>query len=264
MIINALMVGLALAIAKFFQWWGTLGTERPLICVPIVGLLLGHPIEGIMMGAALELVFLGSIQMGGTVPQEYTVGGVFGAAFAIILDKPTAVAITLAIPLSMLGVFLYNLMKVYFTALVERFDRYLEEKDDKSFLRLWKVPGIVYVLYYFLMGFVGILAGTATIEKVVDVIPDSIMSSLNVAAGMLPALGFAMLLKALWKKKLALFFFAGFGLAVFFKLTLIGVAFFSICLAVYICITEISNKTPMAIAGNHMNNRDTEEDFFDE
>lgn len=263
MIMNALMVGLALAIAKYFQWWGCLGTERPLICVPIVGLLLGHPAEGIIMGGALELIFLGSIQMGGTIPQEYTFGAVFGAAFAIILDKPVAVAITLAVPLSMLGVFFYNIMKVYFTTLVSRFDRYLEQGNDRGFMRLWRVFGAVYVTYYFIAGFLGIWLGTEFIEKLVESIPPVIMQSLNVAAGMLPAIGFAMLMKMLWDKNIALFFFVGFGMAVFLKLPIIGVAFFATCAAIWIALSEYTQKqrnTP-AIKARSTN---VEEDFFNE
>lgn len=259
---NALMVGLALAIAKYFQWWGALGTERPLICVPLVGMLLGHPVEGIIMGGALELIFLGSIQMGGTIPQEYTFGAVFGAAFAIILNKPVAVAITLAVPLSMLGVFFYNLMKIYFTALVTRFDGYLEKGDDRGFMRLWRVFGVVYVSYYFIAGFLGIWLGTEFIEKLVESVPPVIMKSLNVAAGMLPAIGFAMLMKMLWERNIALFFFVGFGMAVFLKLPIIGVAFFATCVAVWIALTEYTQKQRNVAPTKARSSGNVDEDFF--
>ncbi|WP_232903731.1 PTS sugar transporter subunit IIC [Buttiauxella sp. W03-F01] len=259
---NALMVGLALAIAKYFQWWGALGTERPLICVPIVGMLLGHPVEGIIMGGALELIFLGSIQMGGTIPQEYTFGAVFGAAFAIILNKPVAVAITLAVPLSMLGVFFYNLMKIYFTALVTRFDGYLEKGDDRGFMRLWRLFGVVYISYYFAAGFLGIWLGTEFIEKLVESVPPVIMKSLNVAAGMLPAIGFAMLMKMLWERNIALFFFVGFGMAVFLKLPIIGVAFFATCVAVWIALTEYNQKQRNAAPTKARSSGNIDEDFF--
>lgn len=259
---NALMVGLALAIAKYFQWWGALGTERPLICVPLVGMLLGHPVEGIIMGGALELIFLGSIQMGGTIPQEYTFGAVFGAAFAIILNKPVAVAITLAVPLSMLGVFFYNLMKIYFTALVTRFDGYLEKGDDRGFMRLWRLFGVVYVSYYFVAGFLGIWLGTEFIEKLVESVPPVIMKSLNVAAGMLPAIGFAMLMKMLWERNIALFFFVGFGMAVFLKLPIIGVAFFATCVAVWIALTEYNQKQRHTAPTKARSSGNIDEDFF--
>lgn len=264
MVMNALMVGLALAISKYFQWWGGLGTERPLICVSLVGILLGHPVEGIIMAGALELIFLGSIQMGGTVPQEYTFGAVFGAAFALILNKPVAVAITLAVPLSMLGVFFYNIMKIYFTTLVSRFDGYLDKGNDRGFMRLWRVFGIVYVSYYFIAGFIGIWLGTEFIEKIVDSIPLVVMKSLNVAAGMLPAIGFAMLMKMLWEKSIALFFFVGFGMAVFLKLPIIGIAFFATCIAVWIALSEYSSKQVKTATANIQNNNSIDEDFFDE
>lgn len=242
MIYDAVMVGLTMGQVKYLSWWGTLGTERPLLAVSLLGILLGRPEEGIIMAGSLELIFLGSIMIGGTVPQEYTLGSVFGAAFAMLLGRPLAVAITLAVPLSMLGVLLYNVVKIFFTSLVPRFERLLENKNDSGFLRLWHIFGSVYFFYYFLIGMAGILFGTHIVEQAVNAIPPVVMKSMNVAAKMLPAIGFAMLLVMLWKNQIAVFFFIGFGLAVFIKLPIIGVAFFGICVAVYIALTDQADR----------------------
>lgn len=259
----AIAVGLALSISKWFQWYGTTQADRPLVAVTILGILLGRPAEGAMMAAALELVFMGTTQMGGTIPQEYTIGSIFGAAFALILGESPEVAITLAIPISMLGIFLYNVMKTYFTALVEKFDAALAENDVNKFKRLWLQFPIIYAVYYFLIGFVGIMIGTNAIQAILDAIPEFIMTGLTVAAGMLPAIGFALLLKSLWDKNLALFYFVGFGMAAFMGLTIIEISFFSICMAIYIGLSDYNNLQKPATAGAAVV-VDDEEDFFDE
>lgn len=39
----ALIVGLTLMGAKFFDWWASTQLARPIFCVAILGALLGHP-----------------------------------------------------------------------------------------------------------------------------------------------------------------------------------------------------------------------------
>ena len=56
--------------------------KRQIFCVAILGALLGHPTEGIILAAELELVFLGNVSLGGVMPSDFTLGSIFGAAFA--------------------------------------------------------------------------------------------------------------------------------------------------------------------------------------
>ena len=139
----ALMVGLALTIQKFGDWYGSLGFNRPMVAGTIVGILLGHPAEGITIGAALELVYLGSISLGGVMPQDFGMGSVFGTAFGILLASKTSVAIALSLPISMLGTLVYQLFKIWATALVPRFETHLKEHNIKKFNRLWQIQRAV-------------------------------------------------------------------------------------------------------------------------
>ena len=63
----ALIVGLTLMGAKFFDWWASTQLARPIFCVAILGALLGHPTEGIILAAQLELVFIGNVSLGGVM-----------------------------------------------------------------------------------------------------------------------------------------------------------------------------------------------------
>ena len=108
MLANALIVGIVLAATKFFDWYGNTMFQRPIFCVAILGALLGHPTEGIILAAELELVFLGNVSLGGVMPSDFTLGSIFGAAFALLLGKDLATAVTLALPLAALGTLLYS------------------------------------------------------------------------------------------------------------------------------------------------------------
>lgn len=56
-----------------------------------------------MIGATLELIFLGTITIGGSVPADLAVGSVLATAFTILTHAEPAVAVALALPISLLG-----------------------------------------------------------------------------------------------------------------------------------------------------------------
>lgn len=285
MLMNAFIVGIVVMLAKFFDWWGSTSAQRPIVCVSLLGILLGHPAEGIIMAAQLELVFLGNVSLGGVMPSDFTLGSIFGAAFAMILGKDIESAITLALPLSMLGTFLYSSMKIVVTSLVPKFESFIANKNIKGFKRLWLVQITCFELCYFILGFVCILAGTDAVKALIEALPSWIQSSMTVAAGMLPALGMALLLKSLWEKSVAPYYFIGFGLGAFFIynnttavkiidgaaqvtnvstkiLSLVQISFIGAIVAALIIFSELrkakqTNK-PVEINSNES------EDFFDE
>ncbi len=265
MIVQAILVGLAVAVEKAGDWWGSLGFNRPMIAGAVTGLLLGDLRQGIIIGAALELVYLGSISLGGVMPQDYGLGSVFGAAFGIILGQSTSVAIALSLPISMLGTLVYQLFKIWATGLVSRFEKHLINHNIKAFNRLWNIQTIVYLFMWFCVGFIGIAAGTNAIKALLNVIPDVVMNSLTVAAGMLPAVGIALLMITLWNKELAPWFFLGFAIVSFFKGTMIEVAFIGIAIAVLVAISQIGkNKQTVQPQQSAASTNDVEEDFFNE
>lgn len=267
MIMQAFAVGMACVLVKFGAWWGAMGWDRPMIASTITGILLGHPIEGITVGAALELVYMGTQSMGGVLPQDYGIGGIFGCAFAILVSAKPSVAVAISIPFSMLGTLVYDLFKFWATSLVMRFQKHLENHQIGAFKRLWRWQAGVYLLMWFLLGFISILLGTTAIKALVNNIPAVIMHSLTVAAGMLPAMGMALLMIALWDKKLAPYFFIGFGLVAFFKGTLIEIAFIGTAVAVLAIIGQLhQHKSTQAVpnAGVTPDEESEEEDFFND
>ena len=216
MLANALIVGIVLAATKFFDWYGNTMFQRPIFCVAILGALLGHPTEGIILAAELELVFLGNVSLGGVMPSDFTLGSIFGAAFALLLGNDLATAVTLALPLAALGTLLYSSMKIVVTSLVPKFEDLIEKRNIKGFKRLWLLQFIGFHLAYFVLGFVCIYVGTDAVSAFVNAIPDWVQKSMTVASTMLPALGMALLLKSLWNKEICPYYFLGFGLGAFF------------------------------------------------
>ena len=212
----ALIVGLVLMGAEFFDWWASTQLARPIFCVAILGACLGKPVEGIMLAAQLELVFIGNVSLGGVMPSDITMGSIFGAAFALVLGQDIETAVVLAVPLAALGTLIYSCMKIVVTSIVPRFATLLANKNYAGYNRLWIAQFCCFELCYFVLGFVCMLAGQPVVAAFVDAIPAWLNAALKVAAAALPALGLALLLKQLYTKETFPYYFLGFGLVAFF------------------------------------------------
>ena len=69
-------------------------------------------------------------------------------------------------------------------------------------------------------------------QNVLDMIPQVIIDGMGVAAGLLPAMGFAMLMRMILNKKLIPFYFLGFVLSAYLNLPVLGVAIVGIIIVI--------------------------------
>ena len=77
---------------------------------------------------------------------------------------------------------------------------------------------VVYLFFSSLVPFFAVLLGANTVKTAIGLIPKVIMGGLTVAGNLLPAVGMAMLLKSLWNKNNAAFYFLGFILSAYLNL----------------------------------------------
>ena len=80
--------------------------------------------------------------------------------------------------------------------------------------------------------------GGPAVQAVLDQIPAFIMKGLSAASGMLPALGFAMLVKMIISKELAPYFFIGFLIASYLQIPVLGIA----CIAILIALLVMNDR----------------------
>ena len=87
MFLNALLVSLAVGVCYFTnEWFCRLFNDKPIIIGTIVGFLLGDPVTGIICGGTYELIFLGAVNIGGTVPSDALTGTAIATTFIILTD----------------------------------------------------------------------------------------------------------------------------------------------------------------------------------
>lgn len=245
MVINALLVALVMFIAKFSDHcWGQALLERPICCGAMVGLVLGDLPLGVAIGAQLELIFLGTITIGGSLPADLAVGSVLATAFAMLNNvgsdpsESASLAIALAVPISLLATYAYQVFKLFCTTMVVRYDRLLAEDKPEQALRLNVVLTLMYPSIFAVIAFFAVLLGSNAIGAMVNAIPAVVLTALQTAGNVLPALGFAILLKTMWKTDIVPFYFIGFIAAAYLGLGTVPVAILGVCIAIYICLND--------------------------
>jgi fructoselysine and glucoselysine-specific PTS system IIC component len=203
---------------------------RPLVLGPLVGLALGDFQQGIIIGATMELAMMGAVGIGAALPPEVVSGGILGTAFAIIGHKDAGMAIALGLPIAMLVMLLRNLLFVAIDPIfAKKADIYAEKGDTAGVSRMHWFGGILgmYLPLAILVA-ISFRLGGGVMQQVLNLIPQFIQTGLSISAGILPALGFAILLRMILNKEIVGYLIIGFVLTAYLKLPVIGVALLAV------------------------------------
>ncbi len=252
-VVTWLMVG-------FEAWLAYPIINTPLVLCPVVGLIMGDLHTGVVAGATLQLIFLGVMQIGGTLPADATLGSVFGTAMAIALGQSVEVAMSLAIPVAMVGsmfTFLGYVVRGLFNPWVERF---CKEGNMTALERLHLALAFLPELPKCLVLFAALAFGSGLAEQIVSMFPAVVTDGLDYATGLMPAVGIALLLKMMWSNKMAVYFTLGVVLVSFFKIPMLGVAIVGVILAVILIMEEQKTKSGVPAAAAPSG----EEDLFND
>lgn len=247
-------------------FWAQNMCDRPIVAGLVAGLLLGDVHTGLVMGATLEAVFMGAVNIGGNISAEPCAATVFAVYMATQSSVDADTALALAVPISMLSAFLFTLMNnVLCNFQAPWVDRLCDKNDTKGLYRLfwgtWFFRFFVPVMVFFF----GMLAGSEAIEAFVNNIPVVILNGISAAGKLLPAVGISILMKMVWQKELAGYFFLGFVLFKYLGLPHVAIVVIAVVILIPICLRDkqlldLEKKTMnMAVAPSAINE---EEDFL--
>jgi fructoselysine/glucoselysine PTS system EIID component len=250
-----LLITLIVMFGHMEDFLGAALLSRPLVLGPLVGLVLGDVTQGIMIGASLELIFMGNIKVGAAIPPDVITGGVLGTAFAIMSGKGAAIALALAIPISILAEMVISGLFILRPMFNSRFTAFAENGDYRRIEILHVSSGLLKPLLMGLLTFLALLLGDEAMKTFLDAIPVWVQSGLQVAGNMLPAVGFALLMNLMFNKKVAAWYFLGFILASYLRLPMIAIGGLGVIFA--LIINGLTHKDPSV---DDMNFDDIEEE----
>lgn len=222
---------------------GSMTVMRPLVGGTLVGLVLGDPVKGCIIGAAINLPYLAFISAGGTSPVDPGLAGVLGTALAMAANVSPSIAITLAIPIGLLGTIIWVTHMSVDIVFVHMADKAAEEGQIDKIAILYHIilPQIFMLLICVIPVSLASYFGANAVKSLINLLGGTPLHIMQVIGGVLPALGIAMNLRAIGKKETLVFFMLGFLLLSYFNLQVLTVSIFAFIIAyVY---TELSMKS---------------------
>lgn len=206
---------------------------RPLIAGTIVGFILGDVTKGMLIGATINALYIGAVTPGGAMAADLNFAGYVGTAIAMVTNVSPEAAVTLAVPLGLVGTFAWQLFATVGVVFAHAADRYAKEANIPGLtFMLMGAPQIVAFILRFIPAFLVLYYGATAANNIVALIPAWLDKALVVIGGMLPALGMAVLLKMLTKDyRFLAFFIIGFFAVAALKLPILPISIIGVAIA---------------------------------
>lgn len=224
MLVEALLIGLLAGIAGIDLFDVLTHIHRPVVVGPIVGLILGDVTTGLIVGGTLELVWMGMVPLAGAQPPNVVIGGIIGTAFAIITKADPKAAIGIAVPFAIAVQGCITILFTVYSPMMHKCDEMVNKLNFKGIERVNYLGMVILFCFYFLFAFLPIYFGADAATALVQKSPQWLLDGLSVAGGMMPAIGFALLMKIMLKKAYIPYFILGFLGVTFLNLPIIAIA----------------------------------------
>ena len=153
-------------------------------------------------------------------------------AFAITLGQSVEAAVTLAMPIAVVSLGLRNFVFAVTPVFLKIGDEGAREGNVKKIYLCHWLMGFFLILEPFTLCFLGYYLGAEAVTSLLNSIPQFILDGMGLAAGILPAIGFAMLLRMILSKELVPFFFLGFLLSSYLQVPVLGIALIAIIIVI--------------------------------
>lgn len=202
---------------------------------------MGDVKQAIIIGAAVQILYIGLVAAGSNLPADDCLAGLIAIPIALSAGMTSAQAITLAVPVGVLGVFIDQIRKTVDVVFVHMGDNYAEDGNAKGIVLCNVVfPTILNLFLRFPVPFLANMYGADAVQNFMNSVPTWLTEGFSVAGGLLPALGFALTLFVIGKKQLMPLFFIGYFLVIVSKITVFEAAIFGVC--VILLVMTFSNK----------------------
>lgn len=235
----------------------------PLFVALPIGFLMGDVNQAMIIGCAISMMYVGLVAPGSEMPADMSLAGLIGIPIALSIGADTGTAVAIAVPFGVLGVFLNQLRRIINANFAHRADKYALEGNTKEITRcaVW-YPLIMNLVLKFPPAFIGVYFGAEVVDKFIKLLPEWMLNGLSVAGGIMPAIGFAVLIRMISKKSIFPFFFIGFFLVQYFHISTIAAACFGIPVAVIIVLMQ--KESQEAVLAKTMAKQGVDDDDDDE
>lgn len=257
--INIVLIGIVAFLAGCEGILDQFQFHQPVVACTLIGLVTGHLKEGIILGGSLQMIALGWANVGAAVAPDAALASVASAIIMVLaLEGGSANAtdaintsITLAIPLSVAGLFLTMLARTFAIPIVHGMDAAAEDANFGKIEALsWlavAMQGVRILVPALALCFIPPEIVTQQLNRM----PEWLTGGMAVGGGMVAAVGYAMVINMMSTKETWPFFALGFVIAAIPNLTLIALGVIGIVLAmIYMTLKSLATSNPGGNAGS--------------
>jgi PTS system galactosamine-specific IIC component len=227
-----LLQGILLAILAFIvaidSWLEGLFIFRPIIVCTLAGIIVGDVKVGLMAGGLAELSFAGLTPVGGTTPPDPIMTSIMTVVIAVTTKQNVATALAIAIPFGLLmqyiGTFVCSIYAFFNPVAV----KYAEKGKVDNIVKLGLMLTGIYATIYMVVAFLSSYVMQDAMVTLVDSMPQFLIHGFQVAGGLIPAIGFALLLNVMLRNRYLGYLLAGF---------------------LFVCFIPFGNVLPVAVMG---------------
>lgn len=245
-----LLIVLVTMVAAIDQYNFLESLYRPIVIGPVIGAIMGDLTTGLAIGASYELMMIGAMPVGGAQPPNAVIGGVMATVFGISLGLEVEAALPLAIPFALLGQYAVTILFTAMSPLMHKADQCAENADTKGISRINYFAMAALAILFALIVLAGMWFGSTVGEQLTTLLPDWVWTGLSAAGKMMPALGFAILLRVMLSKDYLIYVFLGFVLVAYLQLPLLAVAILGVIVAVYDFQMSTKNKSQRVVSSD--------------
>lgn len=213
LILMAVVMGLMYWIARGMigGYFAFFFIASPIVVGVVAGLIYGDLKQGLIIGGGIAAAFAGIIAPGGNLPTDSALAATTVIPTALATGLSAEQAIAFAVPMGLVGSFVTNLRKIVNVIFVHRADKCAENGDSAGLTRCAIIyPPLIELPLLFLPVFLVVMFGQDAMLAFMNSVPTWVMHGLEVAGGVMPAIGFALIMNMIGKPKMIPYTIVGF------------------------------------------------------
>lgn len=229
------------------------------------GLIMGDLRIGLLIGGTFQLMSLGVAGLGGSSVPDYCLATLVGVFLAARTGSGLSTAVAVGLPVGLLAINLDVLVKILNNFVAHRMQKLAQEKKFRE-MRLTGLLGpAMFAFKEMLVMFIVVAVGPSAVRAILRVIPTWITNGLNIAGGMLPVVGIALLMHYMPTKKYVWALLIGYVFSAYLNVPIIGVSIIGTAAAIVVFkqAMEKSNQK-QAVASASVDNSEEDDDTYDE
>ncbi|WP_438831619.1 PTS mannose/fructose/sorbose/N-acetylgalactosamine transporter subunit IIC [Streptococcus pluranimalium] len=198
------------------------------------GLIMGDLTTAMTIAGTFQLMSLGVAALGGSSVPDYALATVVAIFLNARTGADIGTSIAVGLPVGILAINLDIFTRTLNSFVVEKSKALLEEGKFEASQNIHWISMFFVAMQGFIPMIILVLFGEAAVNTIIEVIPEWFTNGLNIAGGMLPVVGVAMLLRYMPSKRYFWAIIIGFVFSAYLKLPILGISLIGLSMAMVV------------------------------